>query len=305
MIERRTGRSAGRRQPERLRTPLRFAPWVLCLLMTPFAFADDPASNGGTPIKLIPLGDTLLSLPTSHIPGSGSWEIKFTHRFNQSLDQGSFSDQVHSLWGLDSNADVAIGGSYTVRQDLEVSFLRSNALDDIELGAKYLVMQQAPALPVSLALRGGVDWRTEKDLLDRSSLFAQAIVSRSIGSRVEVFAIPTIVTNAGRVVNGQSSGALFRHAVNVPLGAALQIHDGLSVIGELTPKNRDLPSDMHSSFAWALGLKRAVGGHYFEILLTNSNATHADQYVTSTYMGAPLNRGDIHLGFNIERRFGR
>ena len=50
-------------------------------------------------------------------------------------------------------------------------------------------------------------------------------------------------------------------------------------------------------------LKRVIGGHYFEILISNSNATHADQYVTSTYMGSPLQRSDLHLGFNIERRF--
>ena len=90
------------------------------------------------------------------------------------------------------------------------------------------------------------------------------------------------------------------------LSAALMVRPGLSVIAELIPKNRDLPSAMNGGdFGWAIGLKRAIGGHYFEILLTNSNATHADQYVTSTYMGSPLNKSDTHLGFNIERRFGR
>ena len=66
-------------------------------------------TNQYTPITPIPLGDTYLSLPSSHIAGNGSWEVKFTHRFNQSLDQGSLSDRLHSLWGLDSNADVGIG----------------------------------------------------------------------------------------------------------------------------------------------------------------------------------------------------
>src|SRR5439155_776651 len=122
--------------------------------------------------------------------------------FNQSIDQGSFSDRVHSLFGLDSNADVGIGLSYVLRPRLQLSFYRSNAMDDIELGAKYMAVQQAAAIPFSAALRLGGDWRTE------------------------------------------------------------------------------------------------------EILLTNSNATHVDQYVTSTYMGSPLRRGDLHLGFNIERRFG-
>jgi hypothetical protein len=263
------------------------------------------APNPYTPLRPVPLGDTLLSLPTSHIPAEGEWEVKFTHRFNQSLDQGSFSDRVHSLWGLDSNADVAIGLSYAITRDLQATFVRSNALDDIETSLKYVVVQQAAAVPVSLALRGGTDWRTERDVVDRTSLFAQAIVSRQFGGRAEIFAMPTFVTKAGRAVNGTTSNALFRHAFNVPVGAAVIVRPGLSVVAELIPKNRDLPSSMNGGdFGWALGLKRAIGGHYFEILVTNSNATHADQYVTSTYMGAPLSRGDLHLGFNIERRFG-
>jgi hypothetical protein len=231
--------------------------------------------------------------------------VKFTHRFNQSLDQGSLSDRLHSLWGLDSNADVGIGLSYAIRPDLQFSLYRSNALDDIELAAKYIVIQQAPAVPVSIALRGGGDFRTEAGLTDRTSVFAQAILSHQFGRRVEIFAVPTFITNAARALSGDQSTALFTNAGNVPVGFALVLTDALSVVGELTPKNRDLPHDLHADFAWALGLKRAIGGHYFEILITNSNATHVDQYVSSTYMGSPLNKSDIHLGFNIERRFGR
>ena len=282
----------------------RLLPSALCLLLATAALAQTPP-NPYTPITPIPLGDTYLSLPSSHIAGNGSWEVKFTHRFAQSLDQGSFSDRLHSLWGLDSNADVGIGLSYAIRPDLQFSFYRSNALDDIELGAKYVVIQQAEAVPFSIALRGGGDFRTEAGLLERTSVFAQAIISRQFGKRAEIFAIPTFVTNAGRALSGDQSTALFEHAVNVPIGFAWVMTDALSIVGELIPKNRDLPDSLHADFAWSLGLKRAIGGHYFEILLTNSNATHADQYVTSTYMGTPLNKSDIHLGFNIERRFGR
>src|SRR6266550_4632406 len=124
---------------------------LVCILHSAFGilFATIAAAqtNAYTPITPIPLGDTYLSLPSSHIAGNGSWEVKFTHRFNQSLDQGSLSDRLHSLWGLDSNADVGIGLSYAVKPDLQFSFYRSNALDDIELAAKYLVIQQAAAVP--------------------------------------------------------------------------------------------------------------------------------------------------------------
>ncbi len=275
---------------------------VGCLLL--FAISSS-AQNRYTPVTPLPLGDVLLSFPTSHMPSKGTWEVKFTHRFNQSLDQGSFSDRIHSLYGLDSNADVGLGLSYVARPDVQVSIYRSNALDDIEVGAKYLAFQQAAAIPFTAALRLGGDWRTERDLTDRTSAFAQAILSRQFGRRLEVTAIPTYVTDAGRAVSGTASTALFKNAFNVPVGIAFMVRERLSLVGEVIPKNHDLPSNMRGDYGWAVGLKSVIGGHYFEILVTNSNATHADQYVTSTYMGSPLRRGDLHLGFNIERRFGR
>ncbi|MDQ6800330.1 MAG: DUF5777 family beta-barrel protein [Acidobacteriota bacterium] len=273
-----------------------------CLLLFAFgAFAQDRY----TPVTPLPLGNLLLNLPTSHMASKGTWEVKFSHRFNQSLDQGSFSDRIHSLYGLDSNADVGLGLSYVAARDLEFSVYRSNALDDIEFAARYSIFQQAPALPFATAMRIGGDWRTERDVKDRTSGFAQMIVSRQFGKRVEISAVPTYVTDAGRAVSGTESVALFKHAFNVPVGLAFMLQPGLSVIGEITPKNRDLPKEMHTDIGWAIGVKRVVGGHYFEILISNSNATHVDQYATSTYQGSPLQRGDLHLGFNIERRFGR
>src|SRR5260221_11808887 len=135
-------------------------PAVICLLSAVLAVGP-LGQDRYTPINPIPLGDTLLTLPTSHIPSEGTWEVKFTHRFNQSLDQGSFSDRVHSLYGLDSNADVGLGLSYAPRRDLQLSFYRSNAMDDIELAAKYVVIQQAQAIPFSAAVRIGGGPRAE------------------------------------------------------------------------------------------------------------------------------------------------
>jgi hypothetical protein len=254
------------------------------------------------PLRPLPLGDVLLTLPTSHMPELGTWEVKFSHRFNQSIDEG---EAVHSLFGLDSGANVTMGLSYVPMRDLQLALARSNVLDTFEVSAKYLLFQQAQAIPVSAALRGGVDWRTERNLDDRTSFFAQAIVSRQFGQRFAVYAMPTFITDAGRAATGDTSGALFEHAFNVPVGASFMIRRGMSFVAEVVPPNGDLPDTVDADFGWAVGIKQALGGHYFEVLLTNNNATTADQYVTSTYQGATLRSGDIQLGFNIERRFGR
>jgi hypothetical protein len=273
---------------------------ITALLAIPLFAQTDPYR----PSTKLPVGDQLLTLPSSHMAADGTWEVKFSHRFNQSLADGSFSDQLHSLFGLDTNADVTFGMTYAMRPDLQVSLARSNTNDTFEAAAKYIVLQQASAVPLTLAVRGGVDWRSERDLEDRTSFFTQAIVSRRIG-KAEFFALPTFVTNAGRAVTGDTSGALFDHAFNVPVGVTYFIRTPLAVVAEIIPPNGDLPDATNGDFGWSLGIKRAIGGHWFEVLLTNSQGTTVDQYISSTFQGAGLDAGEVKLGFNIERRVGR
>lgn len=273
---------------------------LLLVCAVPLLAQTDPYK----PIGKVPMGDVFLSLPSPNIPAQGTFEVRFSHRFNQSLDEGSLSDRAHDLFGLDSNADVTFGVGYTPRRDLQLSIARSNTNDTFELAAKWVVLQQAPSVPVSVSLRGGADWRTAEDLNDRTSVFAQAIVTKQFGRKVEIFAIPTIATNAGRAVDGDTSAAMFDYAFNVPVGIAYMIRPPLAVVAEIVPPNRDLPDGTDADLGWSIGLKRAIGGHWFEILLTNSQSTMVDQYVTTTFQGSPLNSGDIRLGFNIERRFG-
>ncbi|HYC87935.1 MAG TPA: DUF5777 family beta-barrel protein [Thermoanaerobaculia bacterium] len=276
--------------------------WLCALLVALPLLAQDETTM---PLRPLPMGDVLLNLPSNQIAPHGQWEWKFTHRFNESIGDGSFSDQLHSLFGLDSGADVVFGASYAIGPNLQLSVVRSNTNDTFEAAAKYVVLRQTAGRPFNLTLRGGADIRTERELEDRNSLFAQAIVSRQFGRKGELFLLPTFATHAGRAVSNDVSGALFEHAFNVPVAFAWMLRPGLAAVVELTPPNQDLPDEMGADLGWAVGVKRNIGGHWFEILLTNSQSTLVDQYVTSTFQGTPLDSGEIHLGFNIERRFGR
>lgn len=275
--------------------------WFAALLVALPLFAQDAPA----PLRSLPMGDTLLSLPSNQIAPHGQWEIKFTHRFNQSIDQGSLSDQLHSLFGLDGGADVAFGAAYAMSPDLQLSLVRSNTNDTFEVAAKYVLLRQTDGRPFNLTLRGGGDFRTETDLEDRSSFFAQAIVTRQFGRKAEIFLLPTFATNAGRAVTGDTSGALFEHALNVPVAFAWMLRPGLAAVVEVIPPNGDLPKESSADIGWAVGVKRNIGAHWFEILLTNNQTTLVDQYVTTTFQGAPFDAGNVHLGFNIERRFGK
>lgn len=271
---------------------------LLLLLCAATALAQEQPSPYD-PLRPIPVGTTLLTLPSPHVTPTHSWEVVFMHRFTEATSGGS-----HSLWGLDGGANVTFGLAYVPMRDLQLSAIRSNVLDDVELSAKYAVMQQAPAIPLSLSIRGGSDIRTEKNVADRTSFFAQAIVARQFAERFEIYAVPTYVTKAGRANAGDQSVALFDQAFNVPVAISYEVLQNLSVVAEVVPVNRDLPDAIDSDFGWAVGIKKVIGGHHFEVLLTNSTSTTVGQYATTSNLGAPLSRGDVHIGFNIERQFG-
>ena len=80
---------------------------AVTLLAGVHVFAQDDPYR---PLGKLPLGDTLLSLPSPQIPTQGTWEVKFTHRFNQSLTDGSLRDQWHSLFGGTSSTITLSGG---------------------------------------------------------------------------------------------------------------------------------------------------------------------------------------------------
>jgi hypothetical protein len=242
--------------------------FVACsLLVSTAAFAQAQY----TPIRPIPVGDILLTLPSSHMADANTWEVRFSHRFNQSVD----GNGIHSLFGLDSGANVGLGLSYVPFRDFEIALTRQSTLETYEGSLKYALMQQARALPFSVALRAGIDYRNARSLEDRSSYFAQAIISRQFGNRFDIY------------------------------GVLVQIMPALSLVGEIIPENRDLPDSLKADIGWSVGIKRAIGGHLFEIILTNSSGMTTDQYISSTYNGAPFRSSDKKLGFNIERRWGK
>jgi len=262
-------------------------------LITFFSSSLGAQSQNYTPLTPLPLGDAVLNLPTPHVLAPGTWEVKFTHRFLQPVN-GENSD-VHSFWGLDGSADVGIGLAYAPFRDFQFSVIRTSAQDDYEIAGKYMLLRQAPDFPLSASFRTGIDWRTERGLEDRVSPFGQLILSKQFARRLEVFAVPTYVGNA----------TPFDHAFNVPFGFAWSMRPGLLLSVEIIPPNSNLPDDIDSDLGWSIGLKRALGGHYFEVMLSDTLGTHVDHYGTSSFGGLGIDGSNIFLGFNIERRFGR
>ena len=87
---------------------------------------------------------------------------------------------------------------------------------------------------------------------------------------------------------------LDRDTVYVGLGARLRIRPFVYLVGEVSPRLAGYaPSDPEFGF----GIERRIGGHIFQLHVTNTSATTFGQVARG---GLPES---LYLGFNLARKF--
>ena len=237
------------------------------------------------PVRRDPLGTRLVNGSTPFPVAARTLEVLFTHRFNQPINDSS----SHDLWGLDSGADTGIGLALGITHHLDVSLYRSSFQEDFELAGKFLFLEQASRVPLTLSLRAGADLLRQPGVADSSRPFAQLLVARRLAPGVNVLVSPSWAADTPRL----------KDAFNVPLGLTFPLPGHYLVELEYVPANRDLDD---SRQAWHVAFSKALGGHIFEIVVGNSRATTVDQMLGGD-SAAGFNTGDIRLGFNIVRDF--
>jgi hypothetical protein len=241
------------------------------------------AEPGYEPIRQDPLGTRLVNLPTPNPVGARTVEILFTHRFFEPLDEGD----SHTLWGIDSGADVSFGLAYGLTRNFDLAAFRSSIDEDYELAAKYRLLAQAPRVPFSLALRAGANLLLRDEIADSTRPFAQLLISRQLRPGVNLLLAPSWARDTPRL----------RDAFNVPVGLTLGPGGAWLIELEYVPENRDLEE---SVAAWHVAFSKAIGGHIFEITFGNSRATTVDQYLGGD-SSAAFAEDDVRLGFNLVR----
>lgn len=247
--------------------------------------APEAAPSPYEPVRRDPVGSRLINLPTPFPVGRRGIETFFSHRFTVSVEDGS----SRNLYGLDSSADIGLGVAVGVSEHLQLEVYRSSFQENFEISGKFLLFEQAPAVPLSLALRAGVDLPRRTGVADDERPFVQVLLMRQLRPGVNLLLAPSFIRDTPRL----------RDAFNVPFGLTFGLPGGNLIEIEVVPENRDLDE---SVTAWHVAYSRAIGRHIFELVLGNSRATTVDQYLGGDFAGG-FEEGDVRLGFNIVRGF--
>jgi hypothetical protein len=245
-----------------------------------------PYADQYGPIRRDPLGTRLINGASPYPVAARKVEVLFTHRFHQSINDGS----SHDLWGLDSGADTGIGIAVGVTPRLDLSLYRVSFQEDYELAGKLLVLEQGARKPLTLTVRAGADLLRRPGVADSSRPFVQLLLARRLRPGVNLLVSPSWVAYTPSL----------KDAFNVPLGLTFPLPGDQLVELEYVPANRDLDG---SREAWHVALSKAIGGHIFEIVLGNSRASTVDQMLGGD-SAAGFEKKDVRLGFNIVRNFG-
>jgi len=230
-------------------------------------------------------GDRLINLPTHLTLGPATFQVTFTHRFSQTVDDGGGRE----LFGFDSAADIGIGVAMGFGRDWQVDLVRSSFLKEWEAACKWTLARQGDGMPVGVGVRGGADYRGASGLTERWSGFLQLIATRRFAEELDVFVVPMYASDTPTL----------RNAANVAVGAAWHLPKGWDVEAEVVPDNGDARG---GTTAWAVAINKRLEGHAFLIYLGNSRATMTDMMVGSDFPGG-FRAGDVRVGFNILRRF--
>lgn len=247
---------------------------------------------------------SLVALPTTlPLPRYGL-NFRLTHRFLANLRRGSFGDHLENLFGLDNGAVIALELRFAPVQNLQVVVHRSSQDKTLQFSGQYDVIRQGRSWPVSVSalasIEGTNNFKGRGDTgggdghdhgvdegAHRSPALG-AVVSRTLGERLALYAVPMWVHDSARLPEGN------RDTGFIGLGGRARLSRNVFVVAEVSPR---IGGYAPGSAEYAFGIERRAGGHMFLLTFTNSVGTTFGQLSQGGFPDT------LYLGFNLGRKF--
>jgi mono/diheme cytochrome c family protein len=254
--------------------------------------------------------DVLVTLPSGRPTARHGVYVNFAHRF---VYDPAFTGAARgaNLFGLDGVALPSFGFVYGATDKLSFSAYRSPSLINrpIQLMAAYSLLDEHHDAPFNLKARFSVEGQDNFQKNFTENL--EAIVSRSITSRAQIYVVPTMSFNARPLSQG---GIRSSDIANLPgfntfslgIGAAVDIRPTVALLAEVIPtlaNGREL--GIHRP-AYSFGIQKKIWRHAFTLGLTTGPGTTVSQRAGTRAQflrdpGADT-PGGLFLGFDLTRQ---
>ncbi len=228
----------------------------------------------------------LIDLPTALLLPTHRGSFDLTHRFAGNLRRGTFAENAKSLFGLDQGALIGLEFRYGIARHLQAAVYRTSIDRTIQIHGKYDAVRQRGPSPVSVSALLSVEGTD--NFSGTYSPAVGAVLSRQIGDRAALYAVPIWVHNTGA-----QSGPT-RETSMVGVGGRVRLFPTVYLAAEASPRVGGYqPGPPEFGFA----LEKRAGGHMFQLNFTNTFSTTYGQVARGGF------NDSIYLGFNLARKF--
>jgi mono/diheme cytochrome c family protein len=257
-----------------------------------------------------PGDDVLFTLPTGRPVDEHAVIVNFSHRF--AYDSAvSGPGRGAELFGLDNFALSSFGIRYGVTDRLSVDVWRSPSFIDrpIQLMAAYNVLDEHHEDPFNFTFRVSIEGQDNFRKNYTENL--EAIFSRSLTSRAQIYFVPTASFNDRRLVQGSlvSDQILDEPGINafsVGVGLAVDIRPTVALIAEVIPTVANATELGIHRPPFSFAIQKKIYRHAFTFGFTTSPGTTVSQRAgtNATFLNEPGadTPGGLFLGFDLTRR---
>ncbi|HXY08735.1 MAG TPA: DUF5777 family beta-barrel protein [Terriglobales bacterium] len=276
-----------------------------------------------------PGDDMVYTLPTGRRIDRHGLYLNFTHRFPY---EPAFTapGRGNTLLGLDDFAIPSFGLRFGVTSKLSVSAYRSPSLigRPIEIGVAYNFLDEKDGYPLNAAARVSIDGQNNFATSFTENL--ELVVSRSLGHRAQLYAVPTFSINDRPLVAhpgpqlwdpypvqhcylplaaGISPSFEVHPCANVfslGVGASVDIRPTVALVAEAIPTLANGPELGIHRAAFAFGIKKKIWRHAFTLGFGNSPGTNTSQRAgtDATFTANPGadKPSAMFIGFDLTRQ---
>lgn len=232
-------------------------------------------------------------LPTTETLQKGDLEFEVSHRFIPTISDGS-----KELFGFDGPANIKLGLSYGITDDLICGISRSNVNDNLEFICKYRVFGiRNEIVPVVLAVRGAAVWNTDpigagRKASDNSNFqyYGQLILNAMFDNKLGIGIVPSVLYNSD--IYNPTKKSSFTFGTNIQYYLATWF----SLLAEWNPTVSGY-RNLYDSFSF--GFELETGGHFFKIIAANNSNLNTSQFLGGSDLD--ITAKNLRIGFNITR----
>jgi mono/diheme cytochrome c family protein len=260
------------------------------------------------PSVYTPGDDVVFTLPTGRPIDRHGVYVNFTHRFAYDpAVTGRGRGQV--LFGLDGFAIPSLGLTYGITDKWSASVSRSPTAigRPIQLMTAYNFLDEHHDAPFNLTARVSIEGQDNFQKNYTENL--EAIVSRSITSRAQVYFVPTMSFNARALLQGGFYQILDTPGVNtfsLGFGLSVDVRPSIALVAEIIPtfyNAREL--GIHRP-VFSFGIQKKLYRHAFTFGVTTGPGTTVSQRAGSraSFLGQPGTDtlSNLFLGFDLTRQ---